>query len=161
RAVARRAHAFGMKIIFTTRSSDPGDDRFTRVDFESLLRESDIVSIHCPLTDETTRLFDPHALESMKPGSFLINTARGSVVDEEALVESLETGHLAGAGLDVFEDEPHAHPGLRDRTDVVLLPHIGSATVETRTAMARLAASNVAAVLRGDRPPHPVNELVR
>lgn len=156
RAVAQRATAFGMRVIHTGGTARGGEP-FEPVDFDRLLAESDFITIHAPLNDRTRGLFDAGNLRRMKPSAFLINTARGPIVDESALVEALESGRLAGAGLDVFENEPHAHPGLRERDDVVLLPHIGSATIETRSEMARLAAENVAAVLRGERPPHPVN----
>lgn len=157
-AVAHRAVSFGMKVVCTTRGSEPTDDRFTLLSLDELLGESDVVSIHCPLTPETSGMFDFDTMSAMKRGAFLVNTARGAIVDEDALCRHLESGHLGGAGLDVYENEPHAHPGLRDRDDVVLLPHIGSATVEARSEMARLASMNVQAVLRGERPPHPVNE---
>ncbi|MBW3670422.1 MAG: D-glycerate dehydrogenase [Acidobacteria bacterium] len=161
RAMAHRASAFGMSVIFSSRTMRESEGAFTCVSLDELLSRSDVVSIHCPLNAETKRLFDSRRLSSMKRGAYLINTARGAIVDESALAEALENGRLGGAGLDVFENEPHAHPALRGRNDVVLLPHIGSATVETRSEMARLAALNVAAVLEGERPPHPVNELVR
>ncbi len=157
-ATARRALAFGMNVMYTNRSDRDVEGPFRRASLEQLLTESDVVSIHCPLDSGTASLFDAERIAAMKPGAYLINTARGPIVDEAALVAALESGHLAGAGLDVFENEPHAHPGLRNREDVVLLPHIGSATIETRSEMARLAAENVNAVLRGKRPPHPVNE---
>ena len=116
-----------------------------------------MVTLHCPLTPQTRHLIDARALELMRPTAFLINTARGPVVDEDALVEALRSGALAGAGLDVYENEPEVHPGLLELENVVLLPHLGSATVETRTAMATLAAENAVAVLEGRRPPTPLN----
>lgn len=158
RAMARRASAFGMNVIFSSRTMRDSEGAFTCVGLDELLSQSDVVSIHCPLNAETRQLFDVQRLGSMKRGAYLINTARGAIVDEAALAEALESGHLGGAGLDVFENEPHAHPDLRQRDDVVLLPHIGSATVETRAEMARLAALNVEAVFNGERPPHPVND---
>lgn len=146
RAMARRAEAFGMTIVHSGRSKKGS------VSFEELLARSDAVSLHCPLTPETRHLIDAAALRAMKPGAYLVNTTRGPVVDEAALADALEAGEIAGAALDVFEREPEVEPRLLDRDDVVLSPHLGSATVETRTAMAVLAARNVAAVLAG-RPP--------
>jgi glyoxylate reductase len=155
RAVARRAMAFGMEVT----ASDPafdGDDQTTATDLERLLAESDIVSLHCPLNDATRGLMTAERFAAMKPGSFFVNTARGALHDEQALVAALESGHLGGAALDVFEHEPAVAPGLVGRRDVVLLPHVGSATRETRAAMAELAAANVCAVLSGRRPPTAV-----
>jgi glyoxylate reductase len=160
RAVARRAAAFGMDVIFTTRTGRAKDSEspLERVSFAELLERSDVISIHCPLTEETHRLFDSTTLAAMKEGAYLVNTSRGAVVDEAALAEALRSGRLGGAGLDVFEDEPHAHPDLLSLPNVVLLPHVGSATVEARTEMARLAALNVRHVLNGERPLHAVVE---
>jgi lactate dehydrogenase-like 2-hydroxyacid dehydrogenase len=149
-AVAKRAEAFGMSIVYTGRSKRDTDAEF--VSFEELLARSDVVSLHCPLTPETRHLIDAAALRAMKPGAYLVNTTRGPVVDEPALADALEAGEIAGAALDVFEHEPDVEPRLLGRDDVVLSPHLGSATLETRTAMAVLAARNVAAVLAG-RPP--------
>jgi lactate dehydrogenase-like 2-hydroxyacid dehydrogenase len=146
RAVAKRAEAFGMSIVHSGRSK-PGS-----VSLDELLARSDVVSLHCPLTPETRHLIDAAALRAMKPSAYLVNTTRGPVVDEAALADALEAGEIAGAALDVFEKEPDVEPRLLGRDDVVLSPHLGSATVETRTAMAVLAARNVAAVLAG-RPP--------
>src|SRR5690606_26164843 len=126
-----------------------------------LLSQSDVVSIHCPLSPATHHLFSAEALSQMKPGALLINTARGPIVDESALVAALESGHLGGAGLDVFEHEPVVHPGLLSRDDVVLVPHIGSATETARRRMAELAIDNGAAVLRGGVPPAAVNRIER
>jgi glyoxylate reductase len=148
RAMANRAEAFGMSIVHSGRTNR--GDGF--VSFEELLARSDVVSLHCPLTPETRHLIDAAALRAMKPGAYLVNTTRGPVVDEAALADALEAGEIAGAALDVFEKEPEVEPRLLGRDDVVLSPHLGSATVETRTAMAVLAARNVAAVLAG-RPP--------
>ncbi|OXM63591.1 2-hydroxyacid dehydrogenase [Amycolatopsis vastitatis] len=150
RAMAKRAEAFGMSIVYTGRSKQDTDAEF--VSFEELLARADVVSLHCPLTPETRHLVDAAALRAMKPGAYLVNTTRGPVVDEAALADALEAGEIAGAALDVFEKEPEVEPRLLGRDDVVLSPHLGSATVETRTAMAVLAARNVAAVLAG-RPP--------
>jgi glyoxylate reductase len=159
-ATARRARAFGMDVLLSGRSA-PDPDAVAAldarvVDLDTLLAESDVVSLHAPLSPQTRHLVDADALARMKPTAYLVNTARGAVVDEAALVAALEAGAIAGAGLDVYEDEPHVHPGLLARDDVVLLPHVGSATIETRTAMADLAADNVLAVLAGREPLTPV-----
>ena len=160
-ATARRATAFGMEVLLSGRSEpDPGvvSGLGARVvELAELLTASDVVSLHCPLTPATRHLIGAEQLRAMKPTAHLVNTARGPVVDEAALVAALEAGEIAGAGLDVFEDEPRVHPGLLGRDDVALLPHIGSATVETRTAMADLAVANALAVLAGDPPLTPVN----
>ncbi|MFD2469585.1 2-hydroxyacid dehydrogenase [Amycolatopsis silviterrae] len=151
RAVAKRAAAFGMRVVYSGRSAKPDfDGEF--VAFGELLRRSDFVSLHCPLTPETRHLVDADALRAMKPTAYLVNTTRGPVVDESALADALEAGEIAGAALDVFEKEPDVEPRLLDRDDVVLTPHLGSATVETRTAMAVLAARNVVSVLAGAEP---------
>jgi len=159
-AVARRARAFGMRIVYSGRSRSAAetelDARF--VSREELLTTSDVVSLHCPLTPETRHLIDAEALGAMKNTAYLINTTRGPVVDEAALAEALRRGEIAGAGLDVFEKEPEVEPRLLDLDNVVLTPHLGSATVETRTEMALLAARNVAAVLAGEAPLNPVRE---
>jgi glyoxylate reductase len=152
-AVARRAEGFGMRVVHSSRNSG--------VALPDLLEQADVVSIHCPLTPETRHLIGARELLRMKRGALLVNTARGPVVDEAALVAALESGHLGGAGLDVFEEEPKVHPGLVGRDDVVLLPHLGSATVETRQAMARIALSQIQLVLRGERPQTAVNEVSR
>lgn len=156
RAVAERARAFGMEIAYHNRSRlDPDVERrvgATLLPLDELLATSDIVSLHCPGGPTTRHLIDADALARMRPTAWLVNTARGTVVDEAALVAALEAGTIAGAALDVFEREPIVHPGLLDRDDVVLVPHLGSATQETRAAMAVLAARNVAALLE-DRPP--------
>jgi len=159
-ATARRARAFGMEIAYTgRRRAAPALEeelgaRFLALD--ELLAAADVVSLHCPLTEETWHLIDAERLRLMKPTAFLVNTTRGPVVDEAALAEALREGVIAGAGLDVFEREPEVHPGLLDLDNAVLIPHLGSATVETRTAMAVLAAENVLAVLGGREPPTPV-----
>ena len=149
RAVADRAGAFGMDVVHTRRG--PGG-----VELDELLERSHVVSLHCPLTDETRHLIDAGALRAMRDDAYLVNTARGPVVDEPALAAALRDGVIAGAALDVFEDEPEVHPDLLGLDNVVLVPHLGSATEETRTAMAELAAANVVAVLRGDEPLTPV-----
>lgn len=154
RAVARRAAPFGMRVAY--HDPDPGAVKgleATRyAELEAMLLEVDVLSLHCPLTAATRRLLDVRRLGLMKPSAVVINTSRGEVVDEGALVAALEAGRLGGAGLDVFEFEPRVHPGLLGRSDVVLLPHLGSGTRGTRAAMASLAVDNALAVLAG-RPP--------
>ncbi len=159
-ATARRAKAFGMEIAYSNRREIRPDLAAelgaVRLSLDELLSTSDIVSIHCPYSPETHHLMGAAQFAAMRPDSFLINTARGPIVDEAALVAALEAGQLEGAGLDVFENEPTVHPGLLGRNDVVLIPHLGSATVETRTAMATLAARNTLAVLRGEPAITPI-----
>ena len=160
-AVARRgALGFGMPILYHSRTWHEDAARELEaeyVSFEQLLAGSDFVSIHVPKTTETRHLFDADAFARMKPTAILINPARGSVVDEAALVDALEAGAIAGAGLDVYENEPTVHPKLLALTErIVLAPHLGSATRETRHAMARLAVDNVLGVLRGELPTTPV-----
>jgi len=154
RAVARRAKAFGMTVIASGRSprdeADPDDP--PRVSFEDLLRRSDVVSLHLPLNDETRGLFNRETFAKMKPGSCILNTARGALISETALLRALDEGPLAGAGLDVFEFEPAVTPGLRDTDRVVLMPHAGSATLETRREMARMVVEDVRRVLSGEKP---------
>ena len=161
RAMARRGRGFAMRILYHARHrashAVEGELAATYTDRATLLRESDFLSLHLPLTTDTQHLIRAEDFAAMKPTAFLINTARGKVVDEEALVEALQTRKIAGAGLDVFEHEPHVHPGLLKLDNVVLMPHVGSATAETRLRMARLAAENLLAVLEGRRPPNPVN----
>jgi len=147
RAVATRAMGFRMRVLFAGRF---------RADLERVLRESDVVTLHCPLTSETRRLLGKRELEMMKPTAILVNTARGSIVDEGALVEALRRKRLAGAGLDVYENEPRIHPGLLRLSNVVLLPHIGSATRETRARMLATAVRNVREALAGRVPPNRV-----
>ena len=157
RAVARRAAGFGMSVAYT--DVEPLGDVDPPAEFlplDELLATSHVVSLHAPLDGGTHHLLDERRLRLMPRGAYVINTARGPLIDEAALVRVLADGHLGGAGLDVFEHEPAVHPGLLDRDDVVLLPHIGSATVETRAAMAELAAANILAVLAGDEPPTAV-----
>ena len=127
---------------------------------DTLLRESDFVTLHTPLIPETRHLINRDKLRAMKETAYLINAARGPVVDEAALVQALTEGWIAGAGLDVFEDEPNVHPGLLGLSNVVLAPHIGSASLETRLRMATLAVENCLAVLEGRTPPTPVNPEV-
>ena len=160
-ATARRARACGMKIAYTNRSkaSDELENELVmaRLSLDDLLATSDVVSVHCPSNESTFHLIGAPQLTRMKRTAFLVNTARGPMVDEAALVRALETGEIAGAGLDVFEHEPSVHPGLVQRDDVVLLPHLGSATRETRSAMATLAANNAVAIVSGGVPLTPVN----
>jgi glyoxylate reductase len=159
-ATARRAKAFGMEIIYQSRSEiDPGiaaELGARRVELDELLAISDVVSLHCPYGPATHHLIGAGQLAAMKNSAYLVNTARGPIVDEAALASALRDGQIAGAGLDVFENEPSVHPGLLELQNVVLVPHLGSATVETRTAMAMLAADNALAVLCGERPPAPI-----
>jgi len=163
RAVARRASGFQMKVIYTDALRAPaeveGALKAEFRDMNSLLAESDFVSVHVPLLPETQKLFDAAKFQRMKPTAFLINTSRGPVVEEAALVAALEAGKIAGAGLDVYEKEPSIHPGLK-RSNVVLAPHMASASLETRTKMACIAAGNVVALFTGKRPPNLLNPEV-
>ena len=154
RAVAARAGAFGMRVAYTSRTEAAGVGEAMQLD--RLLLTSDVVSLHVPLTPETTHLIDKRALTRMKRSAYLINTARGPVVDEAALAWALQHHLLAGAALDVYEHEPAVHPDLLSLENVLLVPHLGSGTTETRTAMADLAADNVLAVLDGRPPLTPV-----
>jgi len=159
--LAQRATAFGMEVVYHNRSAvDIATE--TRlgarlVSLEELLATSDVVSLNCPYSEATHHLIGADALAAMQPTAHLVNTARGPIVDEAALVEALQSGVIAGAALDVFEHEPTVHPGLLELDNVVLIPHLGSATIETRAAMATTAASNVVAVLAGRPPINPVN----
>ena len=154
-AVARRAPAFGVRVAYASRRPVAAADA-EHMPLDRLLNTSDIVSLHVPLTPETTHLIDKRALTRMKRSAHVINTARGPVVDEAALAWALEQRLLAGAALDVYEHEPSIHPDLLALENVLLVPHLGSGTTETRTAMADLAASNVVAVLSGQAPVTPV-----
>ena len=160
-AVAQRARGFGMRVLYYSRTRlTPAAEQELHVSFaplEDLLREADFVTLHVPLTPQTRHLIGRRELELMKPTAHLINTARGPVVDEAALVEALRRGEIGGAGLDVYEQEPELSPGLTDLDNVVLLPHVGSATIETRTRMGLMAAANLLAGLRGERPPNCLN----
>ena len=160
-ALATRARAFGMRIVYHNRRNVDAEVEqrldAQRVDFDELLATSDIVSLNCPYSEATHHLIDAAALAAMKSTAFLVNTARGPIVDEAALVEALGNGVIAGAALDVFENEPTVNPGLLSLDNVVLVPHLGSATVETRAAMATTAASNVVEVLAGRTPHNPVS----
>ena len=160
-AVARRALAFGMRVAYATRSAPalPADleGRVEAMDFDSLVAAADVLSVHTPLTSETHHLINADVLRRMRSTAILINTARGPVVDEAALVTALGEGWIGAAGLDVYEHEPDLTPGLAQLENVVLAPHLGSATRRTRAAMAELCARNTAAVLLGQDPPHWVN----
>jgi glyoxylate reductase len=161
-AVAERARGFRMGLLYHGRRPSPPLEALgaRRVELSVLLAESDFVSLHVPLTAETEHLIDARALAQMKPSAYLINTARGPVVDEAALVEALRTRRIAGAGLDVYENEPMMAPGLADCSNAVLLPHLGSASIATRAAMSRMAAENVLALLQDRRPTNLVNPEV-
>ena len=158
-AVGRRAPAFGLRILYSARSPKPEFEKETgaaRVDTSRLLAESDIVSLHVPSSPETKGIINGKTLARMKRGAILINTSRGDLIREEALALALEQGHLGGAGLDVYAEEPRIHPRLLAAPRTVLLPHIGSATEETRRKMAAIAIENVQAVLNGKPPLTPV-----
>ena len=163
KAVARRASGFDMRILYHNRSRiDEKEERelnVTYADLKTLLSQADFVSLHVTLTEKTRHLIGAPELDYMKPTAYLINASRGPVVDEEALVEALRAKRIAGAGLDVYEKEPALTPGLSDLGNVVLAPHIGSATLETRTAMARLAAENLLDGLKGVPPRNCLNCL--
>ncbi|HWQ03026.1 MAG TPA: NAD(P)-dependent oxidoreductase, partial [Candidatus Nitrosotenuis sp.] len=161
RAVARRALGFRMKVIYHDAIAAPPEVEqelnAKYVDRERLLAEADFLSLHTPLLPETRHLMSGPQFAKMKKTAFLINTSRGPVVDEAALVAALDAGQIAGAALDVYEFEPKAHPGLLGKKNVVLAPHIASASVETRTKMATMAAENVIALLHGRKPPNILN----
>ena len=167
RATARRAAAFGMDVVFSPRppaerivsEEELGDlaGKVRQLPWQQVVAQADFLSIHVPLNEDTQHLVDASVLAAMKPGAFLINTARGPVVDEAALVTALREGVIAGAGLDVYENEPELAAGLAELPNTVLLPHIGSATVPVRNKMAVLAAANAIAMAKGELPPHPVN----
>ena len=161
KAVARRAAGFDMKVLYCSGSRlDPAQEKELNVIFtpiDDLLSQADFVSLHVPLRSSTRHLIGRRELKLMKNSGCLINTARGPVVDEQALVEALRVGVIRAAGLDVYENEPNLAPGLADLENVVLLPHMGSATIETRTKMARMAAENLLAGLKGEQPPNCIN----
>jgi len=156
RAVAARAPAFGVRVAYT--SPKQADVPFEKMSIDRLLTTSDVVSLHVPLTADTRHLIDRKALARMKRSAYLVNTSRGAVMDEAALAWALRERLIAGAALDVYENEPAVHPELLPLDNVLLVPHLGSATTETRTAMANLAADNVIAVLGGHSPLTPVLE---
>ena len=160
-ATARRAKVFGMKVAYYSRSKI--DDKIAtelgakQMSLEELLATSDVVSVHCPSNDSTHHLIGAEQIRLMKKSAFLINTARGPIVNEQELVDALKAGEIAGAGLDVFEFEPKVNSGLLNLENVVLIPHLGSATAETRAAMATLAANNAVAIASSRTPLTPVN----
>jgi glyoxylate reductase len=164
RAVARRAHGFGMRVLYwgPRRKSDEieRENHLTYMELDRLLEESDFVSLHSPLKPETHHQIGARELALMKPTAFLINTARGRIVDEKALVKALAKGTIAGAGLDVFEHEPKVPRQLVKMPNVVLTPHLGSAIIEVREKMANIVVDNILAVLEGRRPPNIVNPEV-
>lgn len=159
-ALAHRARAFGMSVVYHNRNAVSSGIEHAlsarRCDLDELLATSDVVSLNCPYSEETHHLINAWALSTMRDDAVLVNTARGPIVDESALVEALVNGGIACAALDVFEHEPEVHPGLLGLDNVVLVPHLGSATVETRTAMATLAARNVVGYIEGSGPVTPV-----
>jgi glyoxylate reductase len=161
RGVARRAGGFNMRILYSDAVRAPAEAEKELhaqfVDRDTLFREADFITVHVPLMPETRHLVSHENLGKMKPTAYLVNTSRGPVVDEAALVAALEAKKIAGAALDVYENEPKAHPGLMQRKDVILTPHIASASIETRTKMAVMAANNVAAFFQGRRPPNAIN----
>lgn len=161
RGVARRAHGFNMRILYSdaVRASAEVEKELHAefVDRDALFRQADFISLHVPLLPETRHLISKENLAKMKRTAYLVNTSRGPVVDEAALVEALEKKQIAGAALDVFENEPKAHPALIPRKDVILTPHIASASIDTRTKMAVMAANNVVAFFQGRRPPNALN----
>jgi len=161
RGVARRAQGFQMRVLYSDAVRAPADVekdlRAEFVDRDRLFRESDFISLHVPLLPDTRHLISKENLDKMKPTAYLINTSRGPVVDEAALAEALERKKIAGAALDVFEAEPKANPALLGRKNVILTPHIASASIETRTKMAVMAANNVVACFEGKRPPNALN----
>lgn len=162
-AVARRARGFDMRVLYHNRTRKHEEEQAVGAEYrplDELLAESDFVSINCPLTLETHHLIGRDQLARMKRSAVLVNTARGPIVDEEALVEALRDGTIAAAGLDVYEREPQVHPGLIELPNVVLAPHLGSATHETRDAMACLCAANIIAWSRNQRPPTILNPEV-
>jgi glyoxylate reductase len=156
RAVAAKAPAFGMRVVFARREGTPDRGDPAAVSLDELLVTSDVVSLHAPSTPDTRHLINKRTLARMKRSAILVNTARGALVDEEALAWALGERLIAGAALDVYEREPALHPALRGYENVLLSPHLGSATRETRTAMAELAVRNTLAVLSGDEPLTPV-----
>ena len=165
RGVAHRAKGFNMRVLYYDPSPLPPDAEeqlgATRVDLGRLLAESDFVSVHTPLTKDTLHLLSTTQFNQMKRNAILINTSRGPVVDEAALVEALTSRKIAGAALDVYEREPAVHPGLIPMPNVILAPHIASATVRTRSEMSAMAARNMATAVRGGRPPNLLNPEVK
>ena len=164
RAVARRARAFDLRLIYWNRtrlsSADETACDATYAPLDELLKTADFISLHVAYTPETHHLIGDEQLSLMKPTAYLINTARGAIIDERALVRALQSRRIAGAGLDVFEHEPQIEPELFDFENVVLIPHLGSATIATRTRMGMIAVDNLLAVCAGGRPPSCVNPEV-
>lgn len=166
-AVAHRARAFGLEIAYTNRKPLP--EALERMlgaryvaDVDALMTEADILTLHCPLTEDTRHLIDARRIALMKPGSSIVNTARGELIDQEALIAALQSGHLAGAGLDVYPDEPHVDPRLIAHPNVMTLPHIGSATAEGREDSGHKVVANIRMWADGHRPPDQVlDALVR
>ena len=162
--VARRARGFNMKVIYYDAfRQKPAVEKRLGVQykrFDTVIKQADIITVHTPLMKETIHLVNAKVLKAMKKTAYLVNTSRGPIVDEAALARALRRGDIAGAGIDVFEEEPKVHPELVKCRNAVITPHIASATIETRTAMGTLAASNLIAVLKGKKPPTPVNPEV-
>ena len=156
RRVAELLSGFDVGLLYTSRSPQTASADAERCELDELLRAADFISVHVPLTEETRHLIDARALATIKRGAILVNTSRGAVVDEAALVGALRAGRLAAAGLDVYVDEPHVSAALRALPNTVLLPHVGSATATARDAMARLCAENVIAAVEGREPPAAV-----
>jgi lactate dehydrogenase-like 2-hydroxyacid dehydrogenase len=163
-AMAMRSRGWNMRILYTTQSSRNAVLEETlgakRVDLETLLKESDFISLHTPLSEKTRHLIGSREFSIMKRTAYLINTGRGAVIDEVALVNALRNKQIAGAGLDVYEEEPKLKPGLAELDNVVLTPHLGSATVETRTKMSLMVAENIIAVLNKQKPKNCINPVV-
>jgi glyoxylate reductase len=164
RAAAERARGFSMRVLYydpnRLASGEEASLGLTWTPLEMLLAESDFVSLHARLTPETRHMIGTPEFERMKPTAYFINSARGPLVDEEALVRALQDGRIAGAGLDVFEHEPRPHPALLDMPNVVVTPHVGSAVRELREAMANVVVDNIAAILEGQRAPNCWNPEV-
>jgi glyoxylate reductase len=164
KAVARRAHGFGMRVLYWTPRRKPESEEreagLTFVSLDDLLRASDFVSLHSPLNATTRHQIGAREFGLMKKTAFIINTARGAIIDEAAMVRALKRKQIAGAGLDVFEHEPKVHPELKTMKNVVIVPHLGSATVEVREEMANIVVDNIAALIEGRRPPGIVNPQV-
>lgn len=160
-AVAHRAKAFGLEVIYHSRKPLPASVEqmlgMRHVEYlDALMAETDILTLHCPLTEETRGMIDARRIELMQPGGCIINTARAEIVDQEAMIEALQSGHLAGAGLDVYPDEPAVDPRLLEHPNVMTLPHIGSATVEGREASGEKVIANIRFWMDGHRPPDQV-----
>ena len=164
KAVARRAQGFGMRVLYwTPRRKPENEDQEAGLTFaplDELLRQSDFISLHSPLNAETRHQIGKREFALMKKTAFIINTARGAIIDEAAMVRALKTRKIAGAGLDVFEFEPKVHAELKKMKNVVIVPHLGSATIEVREEMANIVVDNIAALIEGRRPPNIVNPQV-